>query len=353
MRAASELQLARLTPGFQYCAVDANSTLAELADGYAELAERRMRPATTHMAYSMSKTITAAAVLQLIGRGAIDIDEPLSRRLSWQPYGDAVTVRGLLAHTAGLPNPIPLRWVHPVADHESFAERAALHRVLSKHGKLRARPGTRFAYSNIGYWLLGVLIERVTGTSFASYVAEHILAPLKLTGEEMGYTIAGPTNHAVGYLERCSLLNVVKPLLIDRRLIGPARGRWVALHPHYADGPAFGGLIGTARAFGRFLQDQLRNESKILGSAARALFFEQQRIDRGPIPMTLGWHMRSLGAERCLFKEGGGGGFHTMMRLYPSRGLGSVFMANATLVNVTRALDRLDGDLLAKTPGAG
>ena len=349
MRAVTALGLARRTPGFQYCAVDADSTLVELAEGRAELAGRPMRAATTLMAYSMSKTITAAAVLQLVERGAIDIDEPLSRHLSWIPYGQAVTVRGLLAHTAGLPNPIPLRWVHPVADHERFDESASLRRVLAKHGRLKARPGTRFAYSNIGYWLLGSLIERVTGESFASYVAEHILARLELTDEDLGYRIASPTSHAVGYLERRSLLNLVKPLLIDRRLIGRACGRWVALKPHYADGPAFGGLIGTARAFGRFLQDQLRSESKILGTTGRALFFEQQRIERGPIPMTLGWHVGSLGGERCLFKEGGGGGFHTMMRLYPHRGIGTVFMANATLVDVARALDRLDGDLLAET----
>ena len=60
---------------------------------------------TTMMAYSMSKTITAAAVLQLIERGSIGLEDAVSRYVPWQPYGNDVTVRELLSHTGGLPNP--------------------------------------------------------------------------------------------------------------------------------------------------------------------------------------------------------------------------------------------------------
>lgn len=346
-QAVQDLQQAGRMPGFQYVVVNARSTLAEWCAGYAELPSRLMAFDTTMMAYSMSKTITAAAVLQLIERGSTGLEDTVSRYVPWQPYGNDVTVRRLLSHTGGLPNPIPLRWVHPVEEHSVFNEGAAFRSVLSKHPKLAARPGTRFAYSNIGYWLLGSLVEQVTRESFTSYVTNHLLAPLGLRTGEMAYVIVDPSRQATGYLERFSLLNLVKPILIDSRLVDGSAGRWVAIRPHYADGPAFGGIVGTTRGFGRFLQDQLRDQSKLLGRAARDSFIEQQRTSHGPIPMTLGWHMGSMGRYRYFFKEGGGGGFRSMMRLYRSFGIGTVLMANATTVNVGRALDSLDSQLLS------
>jgi len=300
---------------------------------------------TTMMAYSMSKTITAVAVLKLVENGSIRLEDALSRYVPWQPYGSDVRVRELLSHTAGIPNPIPLRWVHLAADHEGFDEGAALRAVLAKHGQLAARPATRFVYSNIGYWLLGAVIEAVTGKSFVSYVTENVFTPLGLTATDMSYEITNLRRHATGYLERFSIINLARPLLFDRRLIAGSIEHWVAVKPHYADGPAFGGIVGTARAFGTFLQDQLLDGSRIVGQEAQGYLMEQQRTKRGLVPMTMGWHMGSLGRYRYFFKEGGGGGFHSMMRLYKSYGFGTVLMANATTVNVGRIMDRLDSQL--------
>jgi CubicO group peptidase (beta-lactamase class C family) len=344
-----DLHLARRVPGYQYVAVTAHSTLVELSQGYAELVDRPMSLDTTMMAYSMSKTITAVAVLQLAEHGSIGLSDSLSRYLPWQPYGNDVTVRELLSHTAGIPNPIPLRWVHLADEHELFDERAALRDVLRERGTVASRPGTRFAYSNIGYWLLGTLIEQVTSNAFSAYITENVFTPLGLTANDMAYSIVDVRKHATGYLERFSLINLIRPLLIDRSLVNGASRHWVVVRPHYPNGPAFGGVVGTARAFGKFMQDQLLDQSRIVGPAAKAYLIEQQRSTRGPVPMTLGWHMGSLGPYQYLFKEGGGGGFHSAMRLYKSRGIGTVFMANATTVSVSRILDRLDGWLVGAT----
>jgi CubicO group peptidase (beta-lactamase class C family) len=122
------LTAASKVPGIQYAVVADAGVLFEHASGWADI--QRYVPvdaATTMMAYSMSKTITAVAVLQLIETGRIGLDEPVERYLgSQQPYGSAVTVRQLIAHTSGVPNPIPLRWVHAADQHESFNEDAAL-----------------------------------------------------------------------------------------------------------------------------------------------------------------------------------------------------------------------------------
>src|SRR5205823_1445832 len=85
------------TPGLQYIVVDRVTTLFEHFGGIADLATHRpMQSGTTMMAYSMSKTITAAAVLQLVEMNKIGLDDSIARYIDWQPYGNAITVRQLL-----------------------------------------------------------------------------------------------------------------------------------------------------------------------------------------------------------------------------------------------------------------
>jgi len=336
------------TPGFQHVVVSADDTLHEHAAGWADLAAHRpMDLATTLMAYSMSKTVTAVATLQLVQAGALRLDDPVRAWLPAQPYGATVTVRGLLAHSAGVPAPLPLRWVHPPEIHATFDEEAALAAVLRAHPRPSAPPGRRFLYSNIGYWLLGDVVARASGTPFRAYVRTHVLDPLGLAPSSLGFEVADEALHAAGYLERWSLLNLAKRFLVDPALVGETLGRWVHLREHYVNGAAFGGLVGTARAFGRFLQDQLATDSVLLAEPTRRLLAEPQHLDDGrEIPMTLGWHVAARGPRSCFFKEGGGGGFHCMMRLYPDEGIGSVLMTNATALDVSRVLDELDAPFL-------
>ena len=336
-------------PGIQYVAVARSSVLFECHAGLADLTTQRpMRADTSMMAFSMSKTLTAVAVLQLVDSGAIALDEPIARFIPWQPFGPEVTIRQLLCHTAGIPNPMPLKWVHAAGD-PAFNERARLDAVLRRHPRLRSPPGARYAYSNIGYWLLGFIVEAASGEAFSAYVMRHIVAKLGGAGLQLGYELPADAQQARGYLERYSLFGLLKPWLIDRSLIGEPFGSWVTLRDLRVDGPAFGGLMGNALAFARFLQDQLSEHSALLSDRARELMQTQQTADRQPIAMTLGWHIATLGAVPYFYKEGGGGGFHCLMRLYAKAGVGTVVMANATLFNVRRLLDAADAAIAAGT----
>ena len=330
-------------PGIQYLALDSAGTLFDYQGGWADIGHRLpMTVETTMMAYSMSKTITAAAVLQLVGAGVVGLDVPVQHYIA-TPYGPGISVRQLLSHTSGIPNPIPLRWVHLADDHATFDETAALGAVLAAHPALSFAPGARYLYSNIGYWLLGHIVERVSGRSFTAYVTERVLAPLGMPRGELGYAIPDSTHHANGYLEKYSFLNLAKRLFIAPEFIGDYEGRWLRIKLHYLNGPAFGGLVGTARGFGRFLQDQLRHESALFDATTRDLFYAQQRTAAGaPVPMTLGWHIGDLGGVPFCYKEGGGGGFHSLMRLYPAERIGTVVMANATGVDVKSLLNVVD-----------
>jgi CubicO group peptidase (beta-lactamase class C family) len=239
--------------------------------------------------------------------------------------------------------------VHATDQHETFDEDGALAAVLIKHPRLSFAPGSRYAYSNIGYWLLGKVIERVTGERFTAHVVDGVLRPLGIGPRDLRYVVVDPAHHATGYLEKYSLMNVVKGLLIDRSLIGEYSGRWLAIRSHYLNGLAFGGLVGTAKGFGAFLQDQLREQSVLFSVDTRRQFYAQQHTGQGkPIPMTLGWHIGDRNGRRFFYKEGGGGGFHCMMRLYPDDGVGTVVMTNATGFNVAKLLNVTDWAFFAK-----
>lgn len=338
-----------LFPGLQYIVVDDKGTLCEYAGGCADIRHHRaMRLDTTLMAYSMTKTFTAVAILQLMEQKQLGLDDEIDRYLPDIPYsGNYITIRQLLCHTAGLPNPIPLRWVHLAAEDASFDEDAALAQVLRDHSKLAFEPGQKFAYSNIGYWLLGKIVERVTDRSYPDYVRAKILLPLGLAAPQMDFIIPNPAQHANGYLAKYSITNLIKGFVTDRRFWGEYEGNWLRLKSHHLNGFAFGGLVGTARSFSRFLQDQLRTVSVLFGAETKRLLETQQTNRAGKlIPMTLGWHIGETHGLSYFFKEGGGGGFHSEMRLYPMRSIASVVMVNSTEFDSTKFLNRMDGAFL-------
>lgn len=332
-------------PGLQYVVVNATGTVFERASGWAGVQPpRAMTFETTMMAYSMTKPFTAIAILQLVEQGRIGLDDELDRYLPGTPYsGQAITICQLLDHTSGCPNPIPLRWAHLVEEAGSFDEDAALAQVLRANPTLDFKPGAKFAYSNIGYWLLGKIIEQVTGQPYTQTVQAQILAPLGLVASTMGFAIADPACHANGYLAKYSVMNLMKGFITDSKFWGGSEGKWVRVKSHQLNGPAFGGLVGTARGFAGFLQDQLRPDSLLFNRTTKALLETQQTDSSGaPIPMTLGWHIGQVGDRNYLFKEGGGGGFHSEMRLYPALGIGTVVMVNGTEFNSTRFLTQVD-----------
>lgn len=339
-----------MTPGIQYLALDPEKILCRYEAGLADIRRHAlMDSATTMMAYSMSKTITAASVLQVIEALEIRLDDSIDKYVRSNLYGRDVTIRHLLSHTSGIPNPIPLRWVHPEAQHATFNEDQALSVVIQKNSRLLFPAGTRFRYSNLGYWLLGKIVEQVSGKTFTSYVTEHILKPLSITAQELAYVIPARDHHAAGYVERYSLMNLFKRWLIDREYDGGYEGRWLRIRSHYLNGAAFGGLVGTPQGFGKFLRDQLQTRSVLFNNTTRELFYAQQRTTEGmPVPMTLGWHVGSINGVRFYYKEGGGAGFHCMMRLYPRSRIATVVMTNATRFDVRKCLNLLDRNFVRK-----
>ena len=335
-------------PGIQYIVMDSCQTIFEYVDGWADISNRMtMHADTTMMAYSQTKTITAAAILQLYEDGKLNLDDSIDTYISNNPYGTVITIRHLLSQTSGLPNPIPLKWIHLAEKHGEFDEDLVLSKVLKENPKLLFEPGRKYSYSNISYWFLGKIIEKLSGQTFSSCIREHILKPLQISENEMGCSIPNPNSHAKGYLAKYSFFNLIKGFLLNREMIGKYEGKWLHLKSHYLNGPAFGGLVGTANGFRKFLQDQLKNESNLFSERSKKLFYTQQKNNAGElVEMTLGWHIGNLEGIKYFFKEGGGGGFHSEMRLYPEHKIASIIMVNKTNFNSNTFLSTIDREFL-------
>ena len=153
---------------------------------------------------SMGKMFTAVAIAQLVEQGKVVLDSPIVRYLPDYPNADfarRATVRHLLSHTSGLGS----FWNRLYEERRTTLTTIASHLPLFVNDPLPFAPGARFRYSNAGFQVLGLIVERVSGQSYYDFVHDHIFAPTGMTntgyygadgevaGGAVGYTRDGPT----------------------------------------------------------------------------------------------------------------------------------------------------------------
>lgn len=155
--------------------------------GWADVAKRV--PADAHTMYSLasiSKPITATALMILVERGAIDLDRPMNEYLGAQkltsPAFDVkqATVRRVANHTSGL----PLHYQFFYEDEN--VPRPTMDESIRRYGTLVREPGENYLYSNFGYGLLEYAIERTSGKNYEQFMREELFAPLGLTESVAG-----------------------------------------------------------------------------------------------------------------------------------------------------------------------
>jgi D-alanyl-D-alanine carboxypeptidase len=130
---------------------------------------------------SMTKMFTAVAILQLVEAGTVKLTAPLGTYLPGYPNREVatnVTIHQLAAHTSGLGE---LPWPDVFAHRRELRTLADYATRYGKRVGLEFQPGSRWAYSNYDFLLLGLVIEKVTGVSYDGYVQQHIYAPAGMT----------------------------------------------------------------------------------------------------------------------------------------------------------------------------
>jgi len=180
------------TPGRALAVTNREGLLRVSAYGFADTKARiPVTPETRFEIGSISKSFAAIAVLQLRKQGKVDVDKPLTDYLPWLGIDSRyapITVHHFLTHTAGIQSDrddVPSSLYQPL--------------VLAEKPTGYA-PGTRFAYSNVGYETLSVMVEQLTGKSFPEVTEERILRPLGMTHSDPAITHDSRRQLAVGYV---------------------------------------------------------------------------------------------------------------------------------------------------------
>ena len=141
--------------------------------------ENPLTPATSSTRFrlaSVSKLLTTVAVMQLVDEGAIELDKPFAAQLDRdEPFADpriaTITVRQLLSHMSGFGAARNLYFGHAVETWQQAANTAM-------NGALASDPGTAYKYSNTNFCILGLLVEKVTGSPFETAIRDRVLRPL-------------------------------------------------------------------------------------------------------------------------------------------------------------------------------
>lgn len=333
------------TPSLQYIIFNKDRVIHQFQFGLSDIKNQRQTTEnTTYHAFSVTKTFTALAILKLAEKNKLDIDQPVKKYLTEFPYGSEVTIRQILTHSAGIPNPIPLSWIHLAEDHPTFDRNKFFYQLFIKHRKTTSKPNEKYGYSNLGYVLLGQLIEKVSGKSYEDYVRENIIQPLNIQPHELDFTIPTTHPHAKGYHKKYSFSNIALGFFIDKsKYIDATEGKWNSFRSNYVNGASYGGLIGTPSAFVRYIQELLKPNCKLISNTSKKMLFTENHTNNNKATgMCLAWFSGHLNGNKYFAHAGGGGGYYCEIRIYPDIGIGSVIMFNRTGMSNEEYLDKVD-----------
>lgn len=280
-------------------------------------ADREARlAATPHTPYplaSVTKPIVATAVMMLVERGRIDLEEPIARSLPDLAPGFTANVRQLLGHTSGLTTYARINW----ADHATSARAADIKQ--SRYAFAAQPPGSLFEYSNLGYGLLGRLIELRSRQKLSEFMRTQLFQPLGMRDASL------PDGFDV-------------PKWAARKF--DAAGK--ALPDTWNDTPGAGNLYASAHDLALFSAFHLATEkaaSPVLSVNGRRLM--QSHVEPGArydyyggARYGLGWYVRRTpGNEPMVWHDGGMPGASAIVLMLPQRGVAAIVLINQTDAN--------------------
>lgn len=330
--------LANNFPGMAYGIVVDGKLVHSVGLGYSNVDEKT--PATQKTAFriaSMTKSLTAMAILKLRDAGKLKLDDPaylyipeMKNNRYLTRDATPVTIRHLLTHAAGYPED------NPWGDRQLAVSDAELIAIYKKGVSLSTNPGQGYEYSNLGFATLGYIIKKVSGKTCGQYITDNILKPLGMAHTYWEYTNVPKEQLALGY----------------RRL----DGKWV-LQPMLHDGAygAMGGLITTIEDFSKYMAIHMdawpaRDDAET-GPVKRSSVREMQypwdvnyltanaKTPAGrPCPTVSAYGYGLRWAKDCdnrvyVGHSGGLPGFGSQWNIMPDYGIGVVSFANLTYAN--------------------
>lgn len=321
-------------PGLAIAVVKDNAVAHLVAYGLAD-AQRNV-PAKTdtmfHLA-SCGKQFTALGILKLVEAGRVVLDDPIGLHLpAIAGFGAEVTIRRLLNHTSGIRDLYDEDGYQTVLSYAARPTNADIIAVYAKLGcPMAAAPGAAFVYSNSGYELLGAVIERAAGESYANFFRRIVFDPVK-----MNDTFSVP----------------------DRRMNDPRRAIGYGsdndgFYEH--EGSEFDDLVGAGSfvttAPDLCLYDAALNANAVVSEASMRLALTDGKTNDGKnIGYGLGWYVDRDNVGPYAEHDGDWAGFYSWIRRYLDRSLSIYVLTNNPEVKLKEVADAASGafaDLVA------
>lgn len=260
------------------------------------------QPDTKHRLGSITKQFTAVLILQLVEQGKLKLDAPISTYLPDypKPAADQVTIHHLLTHSSGIPNYTSFPNFFKDMSKNNYTPEAFVKVFCDL--PLEFKPGERFAYSNSGYFLLGYIIEKVSGKTYETCLQENIFTPVKMYNSGFDHPQTILKNRAAGYEKN------------DGQYVNAA---YIDMDIPYAAGSMY------ATVEDLYLWDQALYTEQLVSSKSKALLFGNQIPTRGGY-YGYGWNIDEIpnvkpGENLKIIEHGGGiNGFNTIISRIPS-----------------------------------
>lgn len=284
------------------------STIFRQAYGMASVAKQEaMMPEATMRLGSISKQFTAVATLMLIEEGTLSLADSIVTLFPDYPaQGKHITVEHLLTHTSGIVSYTD----KPDFDANIATEMTVTEMIDSfKNDPLEFAPGTAFNYNNSGYFLLGAIIEKISGLSYASFVEQRIFVPLGMNSSGYEGHAPGPRHAAAGHTQRDGAFVPCDPMSISQAY-------------------AAGALVSTVDDMARW--ERAVASCKLISAENWTRVFTPYRLADGSLcAYGYGWEIGTL-QQRPMFAHGGGiNGFMTFALRLPEDRLFVAVLGNA------------------------
>ncbi|MEM1220970.1 MAG: serine hydrolase [Bacteroidota bacterium] len=297
-------------------------------------------PADLHTLFhvaSLSKPFTSLAIATLVEKGALRFDDRLVDIVPEFEMADSndqeITIRHLLSHSAGVPRHVATDdWLKPSFGPQAVSENLEHARSFA----LDFKPSSQYSYSNAGFDLLGVVIERVSGQPFAEYLEQAVLRPAGMrtsTFVHEGNSL--PSNWAEAYSYGVQT-QVWEPFPYSERVL-PSSGlkasildlcQWGLLHVKNGEAPT-----------GRLLKAETMNE--IVSPQIATPWGDQ---------MGLGWFLQSYLDRPIIMHTGADTGFEAMIYIYPEEDVSIVVLANRDFARTGRLINAASEILFGQSP---
>lgn len=259
---------------------------------------------TVFQSGSVGKQFAAVLVLLLAQDKRLSLDDRISRWASVPPAWRTMSLRHLLSHTSGLPEDYPAARLDFRVDHSD----ARLWRLATEL-PLRSAPGARWHYSNVGYVLLGLLIQRMTGRFYGDLLQERVFGPLGMRQARIIDDAAIVPHRAAGYLWQDGRWRHHEP-------VSPSMNRTAdgSLHLDIHDLLAW---------------DQAMRDQALLAPAWWQQAHQPVRLRGGSTaPYGLGWMLDAHGPRRRIHHDGQWQGYTSWLGWYPDEGLSVAVLTN-------------------------